>query len=152
MSVSVTPTGRNNLLLPLLALGSIVLSCAGVFAAREEFSTYLRTGSYLERAKQITPDMTMGLSSNSMQATLLDCLNLLAHFESLELCFETEETRTALLNKCLAVADEIGARAPTRSLVWFAAASAMLGNTAQLLALTALGPSSGGVTSRNVKR
>jgi hypothetical protein len=110
----------------VLAMVCLALAAGGALAMREEFSTYLRTGSIVNRAKQITPDMTIGLSTNTMRATLGDCVGTMQRFKSLEMMFEPPETRAGILNNCLATADEIAGRAPSLSLAWFTGAYAAI--------------------------
>lgn len=74
----------------VLAMVCLALAAGGALAMREEFSTYLRTGSIVNRAKQITPDMTIGLSTNTMRATLGDCVGTMQRFKSLEMMYETD--------------------------------------------------------------
>lgn len=110
----------------LLAMVCVTLAVAGAFAMREEFSAYLRTGSIVNRVKQVTPDMTIGLSTNSMRAALGDCVGAMQRFKSLEMMYEAPESRASILENCLAIADEIAARAPSMSLAWFTGAFAAI--------------------------
>lgn len=110
----------------LFVLACILLAGSGAFAMRQEFSTYLRTGTVIPRAAQVMPDMVIGLSANSMRSILGDCIGAMKLYNSLTMLYAGEETRDGIVNNCLATADIIAEQSPTLSIAWFTGAYASI--------------------------
>jgi hypothetical protein len=117
---------RGGITYALLAFACLALSAGGAVAMREEMSIYLRTGPVIARAKQITPSTTVGFSADGMRATLRDCVMAMQRYKSLEMAYETPETKERILSNCLEISDLIAERAPSFSYAYFSGAFAAI--------------------------
>lgn len=101
------------------------LALLGAWVVVQESRLYFVNGATSVSRVVALPDgeAAPGLSNLTTQATLLDCATALSQMRSLEMRYHTDPEREAIPPRCLTIADDAVAAAPTNSYAWFVAAA-----------------------------